>query len=427
MHHQDTINLLIAIAVMLLSGRIFGEFFRKLRMPLVVGELVAGIILGPTILGKYYPFLTGHIFTTQGNVGMVLSGLATVSVIMLLFAAGMEVEFSVIRQQGKTALKTSFIGLTLTLTLAFFAGKILYPYIADNNQNELVFSLFFATAMAITALPVIARTLMDLNLFKTKVGMIIVAAAMFDDLIGWILFSVVLGMMNNGSTSYEFVFTLGYTIAFAALMLTIGRFLFNRSLPWAQRNLSWPGGVLAFSLGFAFLGAAFTEKIGIHAIFGAFIVGIAIGDSVHLNEKTRDIIHQFITNIFAPLFFVSIGFKIDFFANFDWMLVLIVLCIAMGTKIVGSSLGALWGGLKFKQALAVGFGMNARGAMEIVLGLLALQAGLINERLFVALVAMAVLTSIIAGPMLKYLLTGELIIGAAIKEIIPGIKEKDTH
>jgi Kef-type K+ transport system membrane component KefB len=233
--------------------------------------------------------------------------------------------------------------------------------------------------------------------------------------------------MNNGSTSYEFVFTLGYTIAFAALMLTIGRFLFNRSLPWAQRNLSWPGGVLAFSLGFAFLGAAFTEKIGIHAIFGAFIVGIAIGDSVHLNEKTRDIIHQFITNIFAPLFFVSIGFKIDFFANFDWMLVLIVLCIAMGTKIVGSSLGALWGGLKFKQALAVGFGMNARGAMEIVLGLLALQAGLINERLFVALVAMAVLTSIIAGPMLKYLLTGELIIGAAIKEIIPGIKEKDTH
>jgi Kef-type K+ transport system membrane component KefB len=311
--------------------------------------------------------------------------------------------------------------------LAFFAGKILYPYIADNNQNELVFSLFFATAMAITALPVIARTLMDLNLFKTKVGMIIVAAAMFDDLIGWILFSVVLGMMNNGSTSYEFVFTLGYTIAFAALMLTIGRFLFNRSLPWAQRNLSWPGGVLAFSLGFAFLGAAFTEKIGIHAIFGAFIVGIAIGDSVHLNEKTRDIIHQFITNIFAPLFFVSIGFKIDFFANFDWMLVLIVLCIAMGTKIVGSSLGALWGGLKFKQALAVGFGMNARGAMEIVLGLLALQAGLINERLFVALVAMAVLTSIIAGPMLKYLLTGELIIGAAIKEIIPGIKEKDTH
>lgn len=424
MSHNDTINILIALGVMLLAGRLFGEFFRKLRMPLVVGELIAGVLLGPSLLGKYYPTLDELIFTTKGNVGLVLNGLATVSVIMLLFAAGMEVEFSVIRQQGKTALKTSFVGLITTLTLAFFAGKFLFPYIGEGGKGtELVFSLFFATAMAITALPVIARTLMDLDLFKTKVGMVIVAAAMFDDVIGWILFSVVLGMMNTGTTSLEFLNTFGYTLLYAVLMLTIGRFLFNRSLPWAQRNLSWPGGVLAFSLGLAFLGAAFTEKIGIHAIFGAFIVGIAIGDSVHLNEKTREIIHQFITNIFAPIFFVSIGFKVDFLANFQWDIVLIVTGIAIETKLLGSSLGALWGGLALKQSLAVGFGMNARGAMEIVLGLLALQAGLIGEQLFVALVVMAVATSIMAGPMLKYLLTGEMKIGTALKDIIPTIKD----
>ncbi|MFN4972576.1 MAG: cation:proton antiporter [Bacteroidota bacterium] len=427
MNHTDTINLLVAIAVMLLAGRLFGEFCRKLRMPLVVGELIAGVLLGPSLLGKYYPVLNDIIFTTKGHVGLVLNGLASVSVVMLLFAAGMEVEFAIIRQQGKTAVKTSLIGLTTTLTLAFFAGRFLYPYIGiQGGANELTFSLFFATAMAITALPVIARTLMDLNLFKTRTGMIIIAAAMFDDVLGWILFSVVLGMMHTGTTSYEFLNTLGYTLLYAVLMLTAGRFLFNRSLPWAQRNLSWPGGVLAFSLGFAFLGAAFTEKIGIHAIFGAFIVGIAIGDSVHLTEKTRDIIQQFITNIFAPLFFVSIGFKVDFLANFQWPIVLIVLVIAIGTKLLGSTLGALWGGLKFKQALAVGFGMNARGAMEIVLGLLALQAGLINEQLFVALVVMAVFTSILAGPMLKYLLTGELQVGTGLKEIIPGKKDSAT-
>ena len=423
MNHNETINLLVAIGIMLLAGRLFGEFFRKLKMPLVVGELLAGICLGPSLLGKYFPRLNEVVFTTQGHVGLVLNGISTVSVIMLLFAAGMEVEFSVIRQQSKTALKTSFVGLISTLTLGYFSGNMLFPYFGDGAQSsQLVFSLFFATAMAITALPVIARTLMDLDLFKTKIGMIIIAAAMFDDVIGWILFSVVLGMMHSGTSSYEFLNTLGLTLLYAVVILTAGRILINKSLPWAQRNLSWPGGVLAFSLGFAFLGAAFTEKIGIHAIFGAFIMGIAIGDSAYLNEKTRDIIHQFITNIFAPLFFVFIGFKVDFIANFDLVLVLIVTGIAVVTKLLGAGLGALWGKLTVKQALAVGFGMNARGAMEIVLGLLALQAGLITMPLFVALVVMAVLTSILAGPMLKYLLTGEIKLNVKLSDILP-VKE----
>jgi Kef-type K+ transport system membrane component KefB len=423
MNHNETINLLVAIGIMLLAGRLFGEFFRKLKMPLVVGELLAGICLGPSLLGIYFPQLNEIVFTTQGHVGLVLNGISTVSVIMLLFAAGMEVEFSVIRQQSKTALKTSFVGLISTLTLGYFSGNMLFPYFGDGTQSsQLVFSLFFATAMAITALPVIARTLMDLDLFKTKIGMIIIAAAMFDDVIGWILFSVVLGMMHSGTSSYEFLNTLGLTLLYAVVILTAGRILINKSLPWAQRNLSWPGGVLAFSLGFAFLGAAFTEKIGIHAIFGAFIMGIAIGDSAHLNEKTRDIIHQFITNIFAPLFFVFIGFKVDFIANFDLVLVLIVTGIAVVTKLLGAGLGALWGKLTIKQALAVGFGMNARGAMEIVLGLLALQAGLITLPLFVALVVMAVLTSILAGPMLKYLLTGEIKLNVKLSDILP-VKE----
>lgn len=420
MTHDQLIYLFLCLSIMLLSGRLLGEFFRKLRMPLVVGELVAGIILGPTILGHYYPYLTEHIFTTKGNIGLVLQGITSMSVVMLLFAAGMEVELAIIRQQGKTALKASFVGLIIPLVLGFFVGREFYHWFGENNSgNILVFSLFMGTAMAISALPIIARTLMDLNLFKTKIGMIIIAAAMLDDLVGWILFSVVLGMMNTGVGSWGFLYTLGFTVLFTLLMLTGGRFIINKFLPWAKRKLSWPGGILAISLGFAFLGAAFTEKIGIHAIFGAFIVGIAFGDSVHLNEKTRDIIHQFITNIFAPLFFVSIGFKVNFVANFDLSITLIVLVLAIVSKLLGAGLGALWGGLKLKEAMAVGFGMNARGAMEIVLGLLALQAGVISEQLFVAIVIMAVVTSIMAGPMLQYLITGEMKVGVSLKEINP--------
>jgi Kef-type K+ transport system membrane component KefB len=317
----------------------------------------------------------------------------------------MEVELSVIRQQGKTAFKTSFVGLVIPLVLGFGTAYFYHDMLGGTaGKDVVVFALFMGTAMAISALPIIARTLMDLNLFKTKVGMIIIAAAMFDDLIGWILFSVVLGMINTGSDPFHFLYTLGYTLLYAILMLTGGRIIINKTLPWAQRNLSWPGGVLAFSLGLAFLGAAFTEKIGIHAIFGAFIAGIAVGDSVHFTEKARDIIHQFVTNIFAPLFFISVGLKVNFILNFDFKIVMIVLILAIVCKLIGAGLGALWGGLSKKEALAVGFGMNARGAMEIILATLALQAHLIGEHLFVAIVVMAIVTSVMAGPMLQFLL-----------------------
>jgi Kef-type K+ transport system membrane component KefB len=425
MNHEQLIDLFLCLGIMLLSGRLFGEFFRKLKMPLVVGELIAGIILGPTVLGQFYPELNQTIFTTKGTIGLVLQGITTISVVMLLFAAGMEVELSIIRQQGKTALKASLVGLIIPLVLGYYVGNEFYNWFGENNSdNILVFSLFMGTAMAISALPVIARTLMDLNLFKTRIGMIIIAAAMLDDVIGWILFSVVLGMMKKGTDSWGFLYTLGFTIMFALVMLTFGRFVINKFLPWAKRKLSWPGGILAISLGFAFLGAAFTESIGIHAIFGAFIVGIAFGDSVHLNEKTRDIINQFITNIFAPLFFVSVGFKLNFVANFDLSITLVVLSLAIVSKLLGAGLGALWGGLKPKDALAVGFGMNARGAMEIVLGILALQAGVISEQVFVAIIIMAVVTSIMAGPMLQYLVTGEMKMGVNLKELNPLLKEE---
>lgn len=422
MKHAELINLFLGLGIMLLLGRMLGEFFRRLRMPLVVGELVAGVLLGPSVIGKFYPELCDTIFTTKGNVGMALNGITTISVVMLLFVAGMEVELSVIRQQGKTAFRSSLVGLVIPLILGFAAGFYFPDVLGDTGQqNKMVFSLFMGTAMAISALPVIARTLMDLNLFKTKIGMIIIAAAMFDDLIGWILFSVVLGMMHTSAShdQFEFLYTLGYTFLYAILMLSVGRIVINRALPWAQRNLSWPGGVLAFSFGLAFLCAALTEKIGIHAIFGAFIAGIAVGDSEHLNEKTRDIIHQFVTNIFAPLFFVYVGFKIDFIKNFDITIVSIVLLLAVVCKLLGAGLGALWGGLKLKEAAAVGFGMNARGAMEIVLGTLALQAGVISEPLFVALVVMAVITSVMAGPMLQYLLTGEMKVKVKLSDILP--------
>ena len=198
-------------------------------------------------------------------------------------------------------------------------------FLRATNVPPLVFSLFFGTALAITALPVIARILMDLNIYKTKIGMLIMAAAMFNDLLGWLIFSVVLAMVENRGVGTDIGLTILYILLFGILMLTLGRKILNRVLPFIQTKFSWPGGVLSMGLGLCFLAAAFTEGIGIHAILGAFIMGIAMGDSVHLHERAREIIHQFVTNIFAPLFMVSIGLHVNFIEYFNLVLILLVL------------------------------------------------------------------------------------------------------
>jgi Kef-type K+ transport system membrane component KefB len=244
---------------------------------------------------------------------------------------------------------------------------------------------------------------MDMNLFKTKMGMVIVASAMVNDIIGWLIFSVILSFMGK-SGSLSLMSTIGITLLFTIFMLTIGKGLINKVLPWVNKKLAWPGGLLSLSMALCFLAAAFTEWLGIHAIFGAFLLGVAMGDSDHMSERAKEIIHQFINNIFAPLFFVSIGLKVNFFTNFSPMLVLVVLVISFAGKIIGSGFGALRSGYPAKEALAVGFGMNARGAMEIILGLIALEVGLVDEKLFVALVVMAIVTSMTSGPLMRWAL-----------------------
>lgn len=403
--HDDVFHLLVQLSIMLVMGRLFAEVARKLNQPGVIGEIFAGILLGPTVLGMIKPEWFEALYPVGAVSGVVLSGFVQVAVIMLLFIAGLEVDLHIVWQQGRQALTTSLFGLIIAFTIGF-----VFPYyfseffgIAD-AQGRLTFALFMGTAMAITALPVIVRILMDLNLFKSKMGLLVVASAMVDDLVGWLIFSVILGLIGRSGGAMPLINTIVLTIGFAAFMLTVGRGLLNRVLPWVNKKFAWPGGVLSLSLALCFLAAAFTEYIGIHAIFGAFIMGVALGDSEHFSERAKEIVHQFINNVFAPLFFVSIGLRVNFFVNFDLGLTLVILAIAF-TKIVGSGLGTKLGGFSWKESLAAGFGMNARGAMEIILGIIALENGLINEKVFVSLVIMALVTSMTSGPLMKWSLS----------------------
>ncbi|MFC4870617.1 cation:proton antiporter [Negadavirga shengliensis] len=399
--HTDVINLLLQLAAMLLLARLLAEAARKFRQPAVVGELLAGIILGPTILGTVSPDTFNSLFMSNPSATMALDGFVQIAVILLLFIAGLEVELHLVWSQGKAALSISLLGLVIPFGLGFIFPYIFPEFFGLADGNRMLFSLFMGTAMSITALPVVVRILMDLNLFKSKMGMLIVAAAMVNDIIGWLIFSVILSFMGK-SSSLSLLQTVGITLLFTFFMLTVGKALINKLLPWINKKLAWPGGVLSLSMVFCFISAAFTEWLGIHAIFGAFLLGVALGDSEHMSERAKEIVHQFINNIFAPLFFVSIGLKINFVLSFDIMLVLAVLAISFTGKIIGSGLGALRGGFDLKESMAVGFGMNARGAMEIILGLIALENGLIDEKLFVALVVMAIVTSMSSGPLMKW-------------------------
>lgn len=401
--HQEVVNLLLQLAAMLMLARVFAEVAQKFKQPAVVGELIAGILLGPTILGTFFPDIHEFLFMSNQQANLALDGFVQVAVVLLLFIAGLEVELHLVWSQGKSAINISFLGLAVPFVVGFVFPYFFPEFFGLADGDRLLFSLFMGTAMSITALPVVVRILMDTNLFKTKMGMLIVASAMVNDIIGWLIFSVILSLMGK-SSNLSMVNTIGVTLVFTFFMLTLGKFLINKSLPWVNKKMAWPGGVLSISMAFCFLLAAFTEWLGIHAIFGAFLLGVALGDSDHMSERAKEIVHQFINNIFAPLFFVSIGLRINFVTNFDLMLTLAILAISFAGKILGSGYGAFRGGFQKKEALAIGFGMNARGAMEIILGLIALEVGLINEKLFVALVIMALVTSMTSGPLMKWAL-----------------------
>jgi Kef-type K+ transport system membrane component KefB/mannitol/fructose-specific phosphotransferase system IIA component len=402
----ETAALFLALGILLAVARLFGELARRFNYPSVLGEILAGILLGPTLLGALTPDLFNWLFPSQGGHALVFNALMTLAITLFLLVAGLEVTLSTVWRQGKTILTVGAAGIIVPFALGFAAGWILPGLMGrESGADPLIFALFMATALSISALPVIAKTLMDLDLYRSDLGMIVVAAAVFNDLAGWIIFAVILGMLGTSDGHFLNIGqTIGLTLAFTAVMLTAGRWLINRVLPWIHAHAGWPGGVLGFSLALGLISASITEWLGVHAIFGAFLAGVALGDSPHLRARTRTVIEQFVSFIFAPLFFASIGLHVDFIRHFDLKLTAMVLVISCAGKILGAGLGARLCRIPPREAWAIGLAMNARGAMEIILGLLALRFGIINERLFVALVIMAVVTSLMSGPFMQRLL-----------------------
>jgi len=402
LNSSDIVIFLLSIGIVLFFARGLGELFKRFKQPIIIGEIIAGIVLGPTILGALFPEYYNYLFTDSEVASTAFDGITVLGLSMLLLVLGLEIDLRLALSQGKAASLVSLFGILFPFTIGFLFAYLFPDYfgIADEKMR-FIFALFIGVALSITALPVVAKTLMDLNLFKTEIGLLIITSAMFNDLIGWLIFSIILGTIGQQSHDLGMGFIISMLFLFIFFTLFIGRKIINYFIPYLEKFTTYPGGILNFIFILGFLCAAFTEYIGVHAIFGAFIIGIAIGDSAHLKEQTREIIHQFVTNIFAPIFFVSIGLKVNFITNFDFLLVIIFVSLAFIGKVIGCGLGAHWGGKSTDDSLIIAFGMNSHGAIEIILGTIALQAGLIHERVFVGLVLMALVTTISSAPLMS--------------------------
>lgn len=408
MNHSQLHAFFVQIALMLTVAWLFGYLMKRLAQPVVLGELIGGILLGPTLLGALYPDALANLFPIDNGIATSIDALLKVGMLFFMFAAGLEINLIHFRQHKLTIASTSLFGGTLPFAMGF-GMVLLFPELWGQNNRPLLLALFIGTALSISALPVIARILIDLNLIGTKTGMTIMASAMINDLIGWSLFAVILRNLAQDHQSGNILPTLAMTLIFAAFILVSGRWLVQPFLRRFHFFKDWPGGLLIFVSVLVMLAAACAEKIGIHSIFGAFLVGMAMGKSQgqgRFSEQEKyiySIIQLFALNFFAPLYFVSVGLKVNFSDQFDGILVLAVFLIACVGKILGAGLGARLGGMRWRESLSVGVGLNARGAIEIILASVALEHQLIDQRIFVALVVMALGTSIISGSLLKYL------------------------
>jgi Kef-type K+ transport system membrane component KefB len=425
MSSQDFVKFALQIAVMLAFAILFGQLLRRFRQPSVLGEMIGGIVLGPTIIGLLIPGVYAWLFQSSPNVAVVRDTMIKLGMLFFLFIAGLEIDLSSLKRSGSKALLIGLIGtvgpilvgvaLVYALPRAFWGEAV--------QENFFSFALFIGMNLANSANPVLARILMDLGLLKTPIGTLSMTATIVDDLINWTLFAIVLSDISpSGSApATSLPASIVLVVLLFLIILGIGRWLGPRTLYWFKGRLPWPSGFIAITTLFILLAASASEALGVHAFLGAFLVGAALSNHGPEHQEGHDVMMSFALSFFAPIYFVSMGMTTNYITNFDGLLVLVILVAALASKLGSVILGAKLAGMPLdRETWAISFGLNARGATGIILAGVGRAAGVIDDRIFVAIVVMALVTSLIAGPMMNWLLshrftTDQSAIGESLK------------
>jgi Kef-type K+ transport system membrane component KefB len=416
--HQDVLALLIQFAILLLAARTLAEVAQHYGQPAVVGEILAGIILGPSLLSGIFPAVGHWVVPRTPLQGHLLELVALFGAMFLLLITGLETDLALIRRHARVAMGASIGGIVVPFATGYLLGQWLPDYLLADPGQRLVFSLFVATAMSISAIPVIAKVLMDMNLMRRDIGQAIIAAGMTDDAIGWMLLSIVLGLAARGEVQPESVlWSVGKVIGFMAVSLTLGARLVRWALERVQDRGTSPTRMLTLVVALTFAWGAITQALDLEAVFGAFVMGLLLGQLPRLPGSVREDLERMAMGVFAPVFFAVAGLKVDVMALLHPRLIglaLLVIAVACLGKVVGGSAGARWvGGAGHWVALSFGAGMNARGAMEIIIATIGLSIGILSRDMFSIIVLMAITTSLMAPPALRW----------TLKRVQPGREE----
>ncbi len=408
--HHDVLVLIVQIAVLLLSARALGELAQRLGQPSVVGEILAGIILGPSLLSGFFPALGAWIVPQAGVPGYLLEAISLLGALFLLLITGLETDLALIRRHARTAIGVSLGGILITFTSGFFLGQFLPDRLLADADQRLVFALFVATAMSISAIPVIAKVLMDLNLMRRDIGQTIIAAGMSDDTIGWVLLSVVAGLASVGEVTAGSVFrSVGSVLIFMVASFTLGRWLVKRALDFVQDEVRASDRLVTLVVVMTLAWGALTQALGLEAVLGAFVMGILFGQMPRLPNSVHKDLGTVALAIFTPIFFAVAGLKVNIRSLLEPELILltiVVILVASVGKVAGTYLGArLIGRREHWTALSFGAGLNARGAMEIIIATIGLELGILSQDMFSIIVVMAMATSLMAPPALRWVLS----------------------
>lgn len=407
--HHDILVFLIQIALLLLAARAFGEIFQRLGQPSVIGELLAGVVLGPSIVGRLFPFLEEWIIPQTPVQGYLLELIGLLGAMFLLLITGLETDLTLIRRHARTAVGVSLGGIVLSFATGFMVGQLLPDNLLANAEKRTVFALFVATTLAIASIPVVAKVLFELNLIRRDVGQTIIAAGMVDDTIGWILLSIFAGLAGSGAiTAGTVIESVGSVLFFLLFSFTVGAWVVKRVFIFVQDKVRSVEKNLSIVVILMFVWASISQALHIEAVLGAFIMGILFSQIPTLPEDVVHKLESVALGIFAPIFFAIAGLKVNIGLlaerNLIWVALLLVILVSI-TKISGAYLGArLIGRQKHWTALGLGAGLNAQGAIGIIVATIALDLGVFSQDMFSIIVLVAMSTSVLAPVSLRWIL-----------------------
>jgi len=408
--HLDEIQILrflIQFTLLFVVARCLADVMKRLGQATVIGELLAGLVLGPTLLGHVAPAVYSLLFPADPVSDHLLEAVAWLGVILLLLYTGLETDLRVLHRIGRSAVAVSMLGIAIPWASGFALGwEMPANYLAVQNQR-LIFALFMAIAISISAVPVIAKILIDLDLMRRDLGLLILGAGVLDDTVGWLMLSLVAGLATRGAIDLRSLASIAIAVvAFVGFCYLVGATIVVHIMRWVDdRGLAEHAGMSGM-VGIAMVCAITTQAIGIHAVFGAFIAGLMIGRSARLRRSDRTELEAATIGVFAPVFFAYSGLKVDLFALHGLNPLLIVLAVAIVGKLLGCTLGALLCRYSPREALAIGVGMNARGGIGIIVSLVGLSIGILTREMYAIVIMVAIVTSLMTPPVLSWLLAG---------------------